>query len=406
MERSSLWKTVLRAAATAALLALLFASAPWDGAAAAASDDLVKKQSQLDRLKSQIEQTRKTVRNFKLKETDALKALQRTEEELENLRARIAKLDRDIRATAQQVAATEREIARAEKELAEASASLEKQFEDARQRVRIMYMHGPGSYLEVLLGSQDFGDFLSRYEYVLRVIEADLKILDQLEAEIAGIKERKADIKAKRDSLVARRSQLDRMKADLAADEKALKEKLEEREVYLAQVRAQRQKWERELAEEERQSKELESTIRRLQQEAIKRGESIAKWTGKFIWPVEGRITSAFGWRLHPIFQERKFHSGIDIAVPTGTPVKAAADGRVIFSGWISGYGNTVIIDHGGGLSSLYAHNSRLTVGVGKWVRQGDIIAKAGSTGFSTGPHVHFEVREDGEPKDPRLWLK
>lgn len=406
MERPSPWKTVWRATATALLVALVCASAPWGGAAVAASDDVDKKQSQLDHLKSQIEQTRKTLKSFRGKETDALKALQRTEDELENLRARIAKLDRDIRATAQQVAATEREIAKAEKELADATASLRKQFEDARQRIRIMYMHGPGSYLEVLLGSQDFADFISRYDYVLRIVQADMEVLDQLEREVAGIEDRKADIKAKRDSLVARRSSLDRMKADLAADEKALKEKLAEREVYLAQVRAQRQKWEKELAEEERQSKELEQTIRKLQEEAAKRGEPVAKWTGKFIWPVSGRITSPFGWRQHPIFQTRKFHSGLDIAVPTGTPVKAAADGKVIYSGWISGYGNTVIIDHGGGLSSLYAHNSRLTVGVGKWVRQGDIIAKAGSTGFSTGPHVHFEVRQNGEPTDPRGWLR
>ena len=114
-----------------------------------------------------------------------------------------------------------------------------------------------------------------------------------------------------------------------------------------------------------------------------------------------GRISSPFGWRIHPIFRDRRFHSGIDVAIGTGTPVKAAADGYVLMAGWLNGYGNTVILDHGGGLSTLYAHNKSLSTSAGKAVLQGDIICKVGSTGFATGPHLHFEVRQDGSPRDP-----
>jgi murein DD-endopeptidase MepM/ murein hydrolase activator NlpD len=170
-------------------------------------------------------------------------------------------------------------------------------------------------------------------------------------------------------------------------------------------VAAERERWERELAEEERASRELEQTIREMQTRLGESGE-IMKWTGKFIWPVQfRRISDVFGWRVHPIYKTRRFHSGMDLAASTGTPVKAAADGRVLLAGWVSGYGNTVIVDHGGGLSTLYGHNSSITTKAGKLVLQGDIIAKVGSTGVSTGPHLHFEVRQDGTPQDPMRWL-
>ena len=123
------------------------------------------------------------------------------------------------------------------------------------------------------------------------------------------------------------------------------------------------------------------------------------------VWPVEGTITSEYGWRTHPIWGTQKYHSGLDIGVDYGTPVKAAAAGAVCYSGWISGYGNTIIINHGGGITTLYAHNDALRAAEGQQVGQGQIIALAGSTGNSTGPHCHFEVRENGTPVSPYGYL-
>ena len=123
------------------------------------------------------------------------------------------------------------------------------------------------------------------------------------------------------------------------------------------------------------------------------------------IWPIVGEITSPFGWRTHPIYGDGRFHSGMDIGGDYGDPILAAAAGTVIYSGWISGYGYAVIIDHGGGLSTLYGHNESLAVGEGQAVSQGQVIAYCGSTGNSTGPHCHFEVRENGEPVDPMGYL-
>ena len=127
--------------------------------------------------------------------------------------------------------------------------------------------------------------------------------------------------------------------------------------------------------------------------------------SGGMIWPLSGPVTSEFGWRTHPIFGTARFHSGLDIGGDYGLPIYAAASGTVIHAGWISGYGNTVIIDHGGGVTTLYGHNDSLNVGVGQTVSQGQVIAMCGSTGNSTGPHCHFEVRENGEPVSPYSYL-
>jgi murein DD-endopeptidase MepM/ murein hydrolase activator NlpD len=123
------------------------------------------------------------------------------------------------------------------------------------------------------------------------------------------------------------------------------------------------------------------------------------------IWPVSGRISSSFGWRTHPVRKTRLFHNGLDIAVPTGTTVKAAASGQVVHSGWMNGFGYTVILDHGRGVETLYAHNSRVTVSKGSMVNKGQQVAVSGNTGLSTGPHLHFGVLRNEEPLNPRNYL-
>ncbi|MCK9221168.1 MAG: peptidoglycan DD-metalloendopeptidase family protein [Limnochordia bacterium] len=122
-------------------------------------------------------------------------------------------------------------------------------------------------------------------------------------------------------------------------------------------------------------------------------------------WPVTGRISSPFGPRIHPLKNVDDFHNGIDIAVPTGTKVRAAAGGVVTWSGWMGGFGYTVVIDHGDGIETLYAHNSKLQVKVGARINRGDVVALSGNTGTSTGPHLHFSIKIDGDYVDPTNWL-
>jgi murein DD-endopeptidase MepM/ murein hydrolase activator NlpD len=194
------------------------------------------------------------------------------------------------------------------------------------------------------------------------------------------------------------------LKGQTAQESARLRNQSQERAKVLARIQSERKELERALDEEEAMAKELESVIRGLQKKGA--GSVGSGPVGGMIWPVRGPITSEFGWRVHPILKTKRYHSGLDIAVPMGTPVAAAASGRVILSGWVGGYGKTVIIDHGGGISSLYGHNSTLLVSVGQDVKAGAIISKAGSTGLSTGPHVHFEVRKNGDVVDPHSWLR
>ena len=153
----------------------------------------------------------------------------------------------------------------------------------------------------------------------------------------------------------------------------------------------------RELEEDPRQ---LETLIRRSQR-ATSRGVALARNLSGFIWPARGVFTSGFGIRRHPIFRIRRMHTGQDIAAPYGTPVQAASDGRVIYTGWFGGYGKIVVIDHGDGVSTLYAHLSRILTRSGARLRRGEVVGRVGSTGYSTGPHGHFEVRVNGRPIDP-----
>lgn len=136
--------------------------------------------------------------------------------------------------------------------------------------------------------------------------------------------------------------------------------------------------------------------------EALKLGWSPG---ATFVWPLKGRLTSLFGPRIHPIYHTPDFHTGIDLAVPVGTPVHAAAAGKVVQAGWQGGYGLLLVIDHGNGLSTYYGHLSEVLVRVGQFVEQGQVVARSGNTGLSTGPHLHFEIRRFGEPVDPLPWL-
>ena len=388
-------------------LVFLIAAGSTCGPALAGTDagELSTKKNQLGDIQTQIEKIRKTVSKYRTEEKNALVALQKTEDKLETLQASIAATDRKLRSAEKQLVQAGADLGSAERELARATREYQASLNGLDSRLTELYKMGPGSYLELLLSSQDFADFVTRYEFASLIVRQDAQTYLRLRAEKESLEERKQDIAERQANLEKSKKEIALLSASLDSEKKRVEQAMEERAYYLQRVQAERVRWEKELAEEERQSRELEKVIREMQARLGKSGQ-LTKWTGKFVWPVAGgRISSPFGWRIHPIFRDRRFHSGIDIAIGTGTPVKAVADGYVLMAGWINGYGNTVILDHGGGLSTLYAHNNSVSTGAGKAVLQGDIICKVGSTGFATGPHLHFEVRQDGSPQNPMSLL-
>lgn len=265
----------------------------------------------------------------------------------------------------------------------------------AARRIRSIYVSGNETVLSVLIGSRSVADFATRKSLLERIAKHD----HELFSEVKVLRDQVADKKLRQDQVVERIAGLKEKQTGQQLD---LKSAMSEKKQVLNQLRSQRDQLEEELEAMERESNRIEAQIR-----AYMRTNSgkVSPYKGRFMIPVNGRFSSPYGYRIHPISHVRKLHTGQDIAAPMGTTIRAAGPGVVISTGWRGGYGNTVIIDHGGGISTLYGHCSRVFARAGQKVSAGTPIAAVGTTGYSTGPHVHFEVRVNGRPVNPRPYL-
>lgn len=330
----------------------------------------------------------------------------------ERLRAIQDALDtamKEYKSITQEITATEKKISDTQKELDKAQKELESRQGVLSKRIRDIYMHGQLNYLDVVIGAKDFNDFANRVELLRRIIAADMDLISNIRDEQSRISEAKATLEKEHE----RQAQL---QAQSAAKKDEIEKRKAEQQVLLAQAQNDKATAEAALAELQASSNAITAM---LQQRAAARAAASSaggggggavsyqavSGSGVFMWPVSGPITSPFGYRDHPIFGRQILHAGIDIGVDEGTPVAAADSGVVVDADWLGGYGYAVIIDHGNGLSTVYGHNSSLNVSPGQSVSKGQIIAYSGSTGNSTGPHVHFEVRSGGEPVDPMGYL-
>jgi len=264
------------------------------------------------------------------------------------------------------------------------------------KRMRDIYENGQVNYLDVLLGSADFIDFTTRTEILKRVLNQDAVLIAKVVAERQLVLEKKAALERDRAALLElqKAAEANRLMAD---------KRRQERKAVLDSAVYERDMAEQAYQELAEMSRQIEQMIRNIQ--SGNRGGSAAVGSGRMMWPISGPITSPYGWRTHPIFGTSRYHSGLDIGADYGDAVVAADSGVVIYADWMGGYGKAVIIDHGSGVSTLYGHNSELVVGEGQRVNKGQVIARAGSTGYSTGPHVHFEVRISGSPTNPLDYL-
>lgn len=312
-----------------------------------------------------------------------------------------------------------------EAKLAEVTAELNAKHGVLENRVRDIYINGQISYLDVLFGAQDFADLLTRMDLLKRVVIRDSELVADVLAYQKEIKEVGKQLEADKliqEELATKAQQAMEVKLEKVAKQQALIDLMQnDKDVYdrqydemmassaeVTRLINEKQEEMRRAAEEARRQAEMEARRKSGNVEYVPEengGYVMQNYGGGMIWPVSGPITSEFGWRTHPIFGNARFHSGLDIGADYGVPIHAAASGVVIESGWIGGYGNTIMIEHGSGIVTLYGHNESLAVGVGQQVNQGDVIAYCGSTGNSTGPHCHFEVRLGGEPVSPWDYL-
>jgi murein DD-endopeptidase MepM/ murein hydrolase activator NlpD len=339
--------------------------------------------------------------------------------DIESVTTKIVALEREVGDVSRNLATLEQDLALQREKLAKITQlwRLQSQklkflrrqhavaVERLNDRIVAVYESGNISSIEVLLSAASFSELVSRLDYVKQITDQDRRIADSVgrakdrmriaQARTTVTKRKAAAVTR---AVAIRAEQTRAIRGELVAQETALSATKGEKQRTLVTVEQQRREYLHEVEALAQASAALTSRIQASQQSAAS-ASPVVPSGGGLMWPVAGPVTSPFGWRWG------RMHEGIDIAAPTGTAVHAAASGRVIIAGWMGGYGNLVVIDHGGGLSTAYGHNSSFAASSGASVSQGQVIAYAGSTGNSTGPHVHFEVRVNGAPVDPLGYL-
>lgn len=348
-------------------------------------EDLKKQQNKID---NEIKKKANEIKEIESQTKSVSKQIEDLDKKMDNASNELAKVEKEL-------ADLEINLEKTEFELKEAEEKIVDKQDVFNKRLRVMYKTGTVGYLEVLLSSSDIKDFLSRQDMIKAIAKHDTELITYMKEQRDIIDMKKLELQSQKDAVEASKVKLEVRKRDLA---KASRDK----EDFLGKLEKDKKAYEKEYDKLNDYAKEIESKIVKLQKNTGPYSGGIMEWPV----PVYKRVSSLYGYRIHPVLNIKKLHTGIDIAANTGEKVVAASAGTVIYSGTLGGYGKTIMIDHGGGIVTLYGHNSSLVVSEGKDVKRGDTIAKIGSTGVSTGPHCHFEVRKNGAYQDPIPWLK
>ncbi|MBQ3534294.1 MAG: peptidoglycan DD-metalloendopeptidase family protein [Clostridia bacterium] len=351
--------------------------------------------------KSEVDALKNKVNEAGAQKKDLKNQLSAISGDLSTLEKQIALLDGQIEAQENEIAAQEELLAQLalyieEKtiELADSEAQQAAQYARMKERVRYMAEHGSNSYLSILLASDSFADFLNRWEIVQQISVRDEKLFEQLKAIRDRVSVEKAELEASQQEAQATKAMMDTNMAELESQRAAK---------ITAQKKAEDKKSEINKAYADIIEKE-EQLMEEYKKAAAKLAAQNTYVGGKFMWPLPAAnnvITCPYGNRWHPVTGKYKLHTGIDLRAATGTKVYAANAGTVTTSGYSSAWGNYIIINHGGGYTTLYAHLSTRKVSKNAKVKQGDVIGLSGNTGYSTGPHLHFEINKNGSSYNP-----
>lgn len=349
------------------------------------ADDLIDLQNRKNELNNQITEANEQVENIQIELTDTLKQIDNLDQKIETYQDQVDELNGKLETLQNQ-------IKTAEEKLTNLENNYKIQRKTFQNRIVAQYEAGDVQYLDVLLSSNTLSEFISNYYLIGEIAKYDRNLLDNIDRQ-------KNEIEKIKTTLTEREKNLKTVKENKEKTATALENAKVIKNSYAKQLTDSEKETQAKIAEYQRELDNLEAQIVTIT--SIKVGEDYVG--GEFAWPAPGysTITSKYGMRVHPILKTHRVHSGTDIAMPMGAYIIAANDGVVTKAGYSStGYGNMVLIDHGGGVSTLYGHGSEILVQTGQTVKRGDIIMKAGSTGWSTGPHLHFEVRINGQHVD------
>lgn len=387
-------KKLRAAAAFLALVILALALMPAGPALAVSQSEIDALEEQRDELKAQREEMQAGIDELKNQQAGVLEQKRALDEQNEVYRQELELIE-------EQVSLYTRLVDEKAAELEKATADEAEQLAIYKQHVRAMEENGEYTYLSIIFGSKSLSQLMSNLDMIGEIMDADKRIYDQYTAAREDAEEIKAEYETTLSALADKQAEYEAEKADLEA-------KIAEANDLIAQleeeINTNYDLYLEVLAQEEALESDIQSMIAELERQEA--ANSITS-TGTYIWPLPGYSPgSAYGWRMHPIYHEMRFHAGEDIGAPSGTPILAADSGMAtVIADNGNGYGNYIMINHGGGRVTLYAHMSAFAISNGATVSQGQVIGYVGSTGNSTGPHLHFEVRVNGATTDPKSYF-
>jgi murein DD-endopeptidase MepM/ murein hydrolase activator NlpD len=379
------------------MMAVSFAASAF--AAAANTDiekELANQQKRLDTMEREIKKNDAKLKDAKKKEEKAIN-------DISKLSNQLAEAEQRLNVTELKRQQVTNKLTETALKIQEMETRIEKAKKLLKERVVAVYKYGGAAEFSLLMSASGTQDALSTSYLLTKIAEQDKALITNLTIEKAALDKAKTELEKQRKDLDSRNKELERQKA-------TIKKTTSDRNKMLQQARNDKAMF---LAEQEellKASKELKSKVNDLLAQKKRQGKGgntpLYYKGGKFAWPLRGKINSPYGSRIHPVFKTKATHTGIDIDGKRGDAVRAASDGEVLYTGWLRGYGQVVILDHGGDLTTVYAHLSGIDTVENAKVKTGDKIGRVGSTGVATGDHLHFEVRVNGNTVNPMKYLQ
>jgi septal ring factor EnvC (AmiA/AmiB activator) len=365
------------------------------------SQKINEEKQRLKKIEQQIKSVKDEINNLQKKESGYLETLHKIEKLLQDTEKELQAIERDLELAQKEIKKGEDELIREKHILKERTIVLE-------SRLREIYKRRLTGYLEILFNSESFSDFLTRFRYIKNILSLDAEVINDIRQQMKKIENNKMNLENREEILSLLKKEVEKEKENIEFSIKAKKS-------IINKIDSQKEAYLKSLKELEQSSQEIENIIERIykQQEGDSKKASqkeaptitLKPKRGILALPIQGKLISEYGRQKNTDFNTYTFNSGIDISAPLGQVVRAAGSGEIIYTGSIKGYGQIIIIDHGGRTTTLYAHLSKILIDIGDKVKKGQPIGQVGDSGGVSSTRLHFEVRVEGKPTDPMNWL-
>ncbi len=365
------------------------------------SKKINEEKQRLKKIEQQIKNTKDEINNLQKKERGYLETLHKIEKLLRDTEKELQAIKKDLELA-------QKEIKQGEDELILEKQILKEKTKLLENRLREVYKRGLTSYIEILFNNESFSDFLTRFRYIKNILSLDAEVINDIRQQMKKIENDKINLENREEILSLLKKEVEKEKENIEFSIKAKKS-------IINKINSQKEAYLKSLKELEQSSQEIKHIIERIykQQKEDSRKTSqkevptvtLKPKKGILALPVQGKLISGYGRQKNIEFNTYTFNSGIDISAPLGQVVHAAGSGEIIYTGNIKGYGQIIIIDHGGRITTLYAHLSKILIDIGDKVKKGQSIGQVGDSGGVSSTRLHFEVRVEGKPTDPMNWL-